>query len=278
MSTPGPTTRRAPVSWRPCGGCRRDPGALSVIDATSGAAGGRAVRRGRGRRLLLRAAEVFASDGGLWLALVFPAAVERIERIAASGRWVPDFLSLTTRSATADSTRRSTRRRVRDPGMLESQVEWLQRQRRARLGHRPHQGLLGAALRLGRGRAYATPYVTDPANRSQVVADHRLRRHDRRLGDREDAARQRGRRRRALPQARPQPAAGGLLPGGRPRRRQQADRLRRARRRAPRLTSPSPRSGTSGGCREPCGHAPGRPADSGTSPGSQTSVTTRVPA
>ena len=50
------------------------------------------------RRLLLRAAEGFGSEGGLWLARCSPAAIERIERIAASGRWMPPSLDLRDRA------------------------------------------------------------------------------------------------------------------------------------------------------------------------------------
>ena len=80
--------------------------------------------------------------------------------------------------------------------------------------------------------AYTTPFVADPAARSLVVGHHRRRRRDRCGGGREDVARQRDRRRGALPQARPQPAARGDVPRGRPRRRVGADVLRGVRRRA----------------------------------------------
>ena len=70
-----------------------DPDALMAFDATS-AAGGLAVDPAQFDVYYFAPQKCFASDGGLWFALVSPAAVERIESLAASGRWVPAFLDL----------------------------------------------------------------------------------------------------------------------------------------------------------------------------------------
>src|SRR5947207_8748522 len=67
--------------------------ALIAIDATS-AAGGLPVDIGDADAYYFAPQKNFAGDGGLWLALLSPAALERVESIAASGRWAPDFLSL----------------------------------------------------------------------------------------------------------------------------------------------------------------------------------------
>ncbi|MGO9928604.1 MAG: phosphoserine transaminase, partial [Mycobacterium sp.] len=67
--------------------------ALVVIDATSGA-GGLPVDITEADAYYFSPQKNFASDGGLWLAVMSPAALARVESIAASGRWVPDFLSL----------------------------------------------------------------------------------------------------------------------------------------------------------------------------------------
>ncbi|MDR1188156.1 MAG: aminotransferase class V-fold PLP-dependent enzyme [Bifidobacteriaceae bacterium] len=69
------------------------PGQLIVIDGTS-AAGGIMFDPAQADFYYFAPQKNFGSDGGLWLALASPAAIERIERIAASGRWVPDSLSL----------------------------------------------------------------------------------------------------------------------------------------------------------------------------------------
>ncbi|BDI23720.1 phosphoserine transaminase [Herbiconiux sp. L3-i23] len=145
-----------------------DDGALTVIDATS-AAGGIAVDANEFDVYYFAPQKNFASDGGLWLALMSPAAIERVERIAASGRYIPDFLSL--QQAVDNSRLQQT---LNTPAiatlvMLDSQLEWM-------------LGLGGLAAVDARTRessgilydwaertAVATPFVADPADRSQVV-------------------------------------------------------------------------------------------------------------
>ena len=70
-----------------------DPGSLIVVDATS-AAGGLPVRADEFDVYYFAPQKGLGSDGGLWIALMSPAAVERVHEIAASGRYIPDFLSL----------------------------------------------------------------------------------------------------------------------------------------------------------------------------------------
>src|SRR5919198_3372566 len=70
-------------------------GALIAIDATSGA-GGLPVRAEDFDVYYFAPQKSFASDGGLWIALLSPAALERVAEIGASDRWVPEFLSLPT--------------------------------------------------------------------------------------------------------------------------------------------------------------------------------------
>ncbi len=82
--------------------------ALTVVDATS-AAGGVDFEASEADVYYFAPQKNFASDGGLWFALFSPAAVARVEAIAASDRYIPEFLSLRTRSTTRGSTRRSTR-------------------------------------------------------------------------------------------------------------------------------------------------------------------------
>ena len=66
-----------------------------AVDGTSGA-GGLRVDPAEFDAYYLAPQKCFASDGGLWIALMSPAALERVERIAASGRWIPTFLDLKT--------------------------------------------------------------------------------------------------------------------------------------------------------------------------------------
>jgi len=145
-----------------------DEGALVAVDATSGA-GGLPVDAGQFDVYYFSPQKCFASDGGLWLALMSPLALERIARIAASGRWVPASYDLTV--ALDNSTKDQT---YNTPGLatihlMATQVEWFLEQggldwtvsRTADSSSR----LYGWAERT----AYTTPFVADPASRSQVV-------------------------------------------------------------------------------------------------------------
>ena len=71
-----------------------DPGALMLVDATSGA-GGLPVSVAEADVYYFAPQKCFAADGGLWIALMSPAALDRAEAIASSGRYVPAFFSLT---------------------------------------------------------------------------------------------------------------------------------------------------------------------------------------
>jgi phosphoserine aminotransferase len=146
-----------------------DPAALVAVDATSAAGG-----------LWWDAAEVdvyyfapqkcFASDGGLWVAACSPAAVERIERIAAGGRWVPASIDLgiALENSRADQTYNTPA--VATLIMLDEQLRWMN----------ANGGLEWCAARCDESarivyswaadREWATPFVSDPAKRSAVVA------------------------------------------------------------------------------------------------------------
>jgi phosphoserine aminotransferase len=142
---------------------------LVLVDATS-AAGGLRFDAAQTDAYYFAPQKGLASDGGLWLAALSPAAVERIERIAASDRWVPAFLDL---GIALDNSRKD--QTYNTPALATiflavQQVEWIL-----------HNGGLGfAAGRCDRSAEiiygwadrseYATPFVTDPALRSHVVA------------------------------------------------------------------------------------------------------------
>ena len=72
-----------------------DEGSLVLVDATS-AAGGLDVDLAEADVYYFAPQKNFASDGGLWLGMFSPAAIERAARINASDRWIPDFLNLQT--------------------------------------------------------------------------------------------------------------------------------------------------------------------------------------
>ncbi|MCA0292246.1 MAG: phosphoserine transaminase [Actinobacteria bacterium] len=145
-----------------------DEGALVLIDATSGA-GGLPVDIAQSDVYYFAPQKCFASDGGLWLALFSPAALARVEEITASGRWVPDFYSLPTAIDNSRKDQTYNTPAVATLAMMASQLEWM-------------NGNGGMEFTTGRtadssSRLYswaeqsdvATPFVADPAARSQVV-------------------------------------------------------------------------------------------------------------
>ena len=145
-----------------------DPGALTVIDATSAAAG-IDFDANQADVYYFAPQKNLASDGGLWLALFSPAAIERVERIAASGRYIPEFLSL--KNAIDNSRLNQT---LNTPALttlllLENQLDWIN----------DSGGLVWTSERTRESSSvlydwaeridFATPFVADPAHRSQVV-------------------------------------------------------------------------------------------------------------
>ena len=147
---------------------RGDAGALTVIDATS-AAGGIDFDPAETDVYYFAPQKNFASDGGLWFALVSPAAIERIERIAASGRWIPEFLSL--KNAVDNSRLDQT---LNTPAiatllLLESQLEWMNGNGGLAWTHSRTRESSGVLYAWAEAAPFATPFVTEPGDRSQVV-------------------------------------------------------------------------------------------------------------
>ncbi|MPQ99330.1 phosphoserine transaminase [Modestobacter sp. I12A-02628] len=154
----------APIA-RPTGA---DDGSLVLIDATSGA-GGLPVDVRETDVYYFAPQKGFASDGGLWLALMSPAALERVAEIKAGGRWIPGFLDLSTAVDNSSKDQTYNTPSVATLFLLADQVEWLDG-----LG-----GLDGCVARTtdsssrlyswAEASSFATPFVTDPAHRSLVV-------------------------------------------------------------------------------------------------------------
>ena len=145
-----------------------DPGALTVIDATS-AAGGVDIDASETDVYYFAPQKNFASDGGLWFALFSPAAVERVERIAASGRWIPEFLSL--KNAVDNSRLNQT---LNTPAigtliLLENQIEWMNAQGGLAWADARTKESSDLLYNWAEGVEYATPFVSNPDHRSQVV-------------------------------------------------------------------------------------------------------------
>ncbi len=146
-----------------------DAGALVVVDGTS-AAGGVELDVSQTDVYYFAPQKGFGSEGGLWFALLSPAAVERVGRIAASGRWVPESLSLAVALTNSRLEQTLNTPAIATLFLMREQLRWL-----LGLG-----GLPGAAARTAdsaarvygwaEASAYATPFVAEPAHRSPVVA------------------------------------------------------------------------------------------------------------
>ncbi|MGH9069870.1 MAG: phosphoserine transaminase [Acidimicrobiales bacterium] len=151
---------------RPAGS--EESGAIVAVDATS-AAGGLRVDVACCDAYYFAPQKCFASDGGLWVALVSPAAVDRVRSISTSGRWVPAFLDLgiAIQSSAKDQTYNTPA--LATLLLMVDQLEWM-------LGS---GGLEWAASRCdasaeslygwAEASDYATPFVAVPAERSHVT-------------------------------------------------------------------------------------------------------------
>ncbi|CAB0688440.1 phosphoserine transaminase [Corynebacterium diphtheriae] len=143
-------------------------GQLVAIDATSGA-GGLPVDMHNADVYYFSPQKCFASDGGLWLAAMSPAALERIEKINASDRFIPAFLNLQT---AVDNSRKNQTYNTPAVGtllMLENQVEWMNANGGLDAMVERTTANSSALYEWAEKRAETTPYVTDPAKRSLVV-------------------------------------------------------------------------------------------------------------
>ncbi|PYI39344.1 phosphoserine transaminase [Arthrobacter psychrolactophilus] len=145
-----------------------DEGALVLIDATS-AAGGLAVDVSESDVYYFAPQKNFASDGGLWLGLFSPAALERAKRIGASNRWVPDFLNLNT--AIDNSLLNQT---YNTPALstlvtLNNQVQWLNDNGGIDFASARTADSAGRLYTWAEESAVATPYVVNAEDRSNVI-------------------------------------------------------------------------------------------------------------
>lgn len=147
------------------------PGASGIVavDATS-AAGGMAIDPAQFDVYYFSPQKVFGADGGLWIALLSPAGIERIEQLAAGDRWMPGFLSL---KLALDNSRKD--QTTNTPGLATLFLVRRQVESILEMG-----GLDWALDRCARSSRviygwaerseYAYPYVSDPAMRSTNVA------------------------------------------------------------------------------------------------------------
>ena len=145
-----------------------DADSLVLIDATSGA-GGLPVDMSKVDVYYFAPQKSFASDGGLWFAIMSPKALARVEEIKASGRWVPAFfdLSIAVENSRLDQTYNTPA--LATILMMAEQIDWFNAQGGLDWCVKRTTESSSALYSWAENSAYATPYVTDSALRSLVI-------------------------------------------------------------------------------------------------------------
>ena len=150
---------------RPAGA---DADALVIIDATSGA-GGLPVDMSQVDTYYFAPQKSFGSDGGLWFALMSPAAIQRVAQINESGRWTPAFfdLQIAIDNSRLDQTYNTPA--LATIYLMAEQVDWFNAQGGLDWCVQRTAESSGVLYGWAEASDYATPYVVDPAKRSAVV-------------------------------------------------------------------------------------------------------------
>ena len=142
---------------------------LVLVDATSGA-GGLPVDVGQTDAYYFAPQKAFAADGGLWLAVLSPAAVARIEELhGVEGRWQPAFLSLTTAVENSRKDQTYNTPALATLFLLADQIEWLLAGGGLDFGVSRSRASSGHLYGWAEASDAASPFVADPAKRSAVV-------------------------------------------------------------------------------------------------------------
>ena len=146
-----------------------DADALVIIDATS-AAGGLLVDPQQFDTYYFAPQKSFGSDGGLWLALMSPAAIARVAEIKASGRWIAPFLDLQTAIDNSVQDQTYNTPALATILMMAEQVDWFNSNGGLSWCAGRTAASTGLLYSWAEANPLATPFVTDPAKRSGVVA------------------------------------------------------------------------------------------------------------
>ena len=145
-----------------------DDDALVLVDATSGA-GGLPVQIAEVDAYYFAPQKCFASDGGLWIALLSPQALQRVDEIAASGRWIPAFFDLPTAVDNSRKDQTYNTPSVATLFLMAEQLDWMNAQGgldgMVERTTRSSDALYGWAEKTD----YTTPYVAEPGDRSLVI-------------------------------------------------------------------------------------------------------------
>ncbi|NDG94615.1 MAG: phosphoserine transaminase [Actinobacteria bacterium] len=145
-----------------------DSDALMLVDATSGA-GGLDVEAADFDVYYFAPQKSFGSDGGLWIALMSPAALARSERIKASGRWIPDFLDLETAVDNSRKDQTYNTPALATIFLMAEQVDWFNDNGGLAWCTRRTAESSGVLYDWAESTDIATPFVSEPEHRSSVV-------------------------------------------------------------------------------------------------------------
>lgn len=145
-----------------------DKDALVLVDATSGA-GGLAVDATEFDTYYFAPQKSFASDGGLWIALMSPAAIERVARIKANGRWIPASYDLQIAIDNSRLNQTYNTPAIATLFLLGEQIEWMNSQGGLKWADSRTAESSSILYKWAEATSYTSPYVIDPTHRSQVV-------------------------------------------------------------------------------------------------------------
>jgi phosphoserine aminotransferase len=145
-----------------------DPDALVLVDATSGA-GGLPVDLEQADAYYFAPQKCLAADGGLYVAILSPAALERAARISSSGRWVPAFLDLSTAIENSSMNQTYNTPAIATLFLIAEQLDWLNGQGGLEFAVSRTTDSASRLYAWAEKTSYTTPYVADPDERSLVV-------------------------------------------------------------------------------------------------------------
>jgi phosphoserine aminotransferase len=141
---------------------------LVAVDATSGA-GGLMVDATQFDCYYFAPQKSFASDGGLWLAICSPAAIERIEQISSSDRWTPAFFDLKIALDNSRLNQTYNTPALATIHMLASQIKWMNDNGGLEFSAGRSQRSAQILYIWAEASGFATPFVANPQHRSNVV-------------------------------------------------------------------------------------------------------------
>jgi len=145
-----------------------DDDALMLVDATS-AAGALPVDITQADVYFFAPQKALASDGGLWLAVFSPAAIARAEEIKAASRYIPPFLDLVTAIDNSRKNQTYNTPPLASLFLIDQQVRWILAQGGLDWATKRTEDSATRLYEWAEASTYATPFVTDPADRSHVV-------------------------------------------------------------------------------------------------------------